>query len=133
MHPTTLNIFGGWNSEAITLTPRSRTLAGNLHPHQQTHQQTQRTGRVSSGEGSFPNPFNRITSSAEPSSWPQPLYPIASEVLVFPKQNHHSYQRYPSTLPIASNRHLIIASFVCNLVFILCVFSFSLPEIFSFS
>jgi len=83
---------------------------------------------VSDCQGSIPNPAGTTIPSTEPPSPPRPP-------LLWPLKFWHSLRNIanaPPTLPMAINRHLIIASFVCILAFLLYILPFPSPDVFSF-
>ena len=83
-------------------------------------------------ECSFPDSTDSIIPSTESSCPPQPPSPEPLNFRYSRGQTATDPNDTPSTVPIAANKHLITASFFCILAFLLYVFAFSLPGIFSF-
>ena len=84
-------------------------------------------------ECSFPDSTDSIIPSAtELSCSPQPPSPGPLNSRHSRGQTATDPNDTPSTVSIAANKHFITASFICILAFLLYLFAFSLPGIFSF-
>jgi len=81
---------------------------------------------------SRPLPANSITLSTQPSSLPQPPLMSPSDFWYPLSKTAASPSTPRSTLPIAANLHLITASFVCVLAFLIYILPLSSLGIFSF-
>ena len=82
-------------------------------------------------EYSFPDSTDSIIPSTKLSCPPQPPSPGPLEPRHSRRQTAAHPDNTPSTVSIAPNKNFITASFICILAFLLYVFSFSLPGIFS--
>ena len=107
-----------------TPTPPQRTLAVTYIPTSKP----QYAARVSDCEGYFPGSTDNTVPSTELSSPPQPPSPEPPKFRYSPSQTTtHSNDSLP-TLQIAVNQHLVIASCVCILSFLLYLILCSLPD-----